>query len=338
VQTKPITVLEPDTLAVIEKNILQTAIISMAIAFSPPGTCAWGAKEEPRGFAGRVQAGVGYVTSTDQLNTDADKRLDGLGVNADRFDSMIPLILFDLRYTFASGRQIYFSTPIASGGPPGLSLGAVLPFKDGSKLDVSVFGKPFEDVWKDPYLVGDRRADTDKTTYGAKLAFSDILGTPTEVSYSFANVDVDDDEIGRQFDTLERDGWLHEAQVEYAFPLGRGMSIVPGFEFSLGDLDGDANSYKGYELKLGLRKFSPGYLFNLFAGIGLNDYDKTHPIFDKTREDTTYSAFGVFTFSDLLGKESLFCSLIAGYRHRDSNIAFLDADTFLGGLTIGYKF
>jgi hypothetical protein len=116
------------------------------------------------------------------------------------------------------------------------------------------------------------------------------------------------------------------------------MSIVPGFEFSLDDSNGEANSYRGYELKLELRKFAQGYAFNLFAGIGLTDYDRTHPIFDKKREDTTYSAFGVFTLPDLLGMKHLFSSLIAGYRYRDSNIGFLDADTLLGGLTIGYKF
>jgi len=322
----------------IEKNLLQMAIILMAVVFSPTGTCAWGSKQELSGFSGRIQGGAGYVTSTDQLNKNADKRLDGLGTNADRFDRVIPLVLLDLRYSFASGRQFYFGTPIESGGRPGLSLGTVLPVKDGSKLDVSVFGRPFEKVWKDPYLLGDRREDTARTTYGAKFAFSDILGTPTKVTYSLAHVDVDDDEIGNSFGDLERDGWLHEAQVEYAVPAGRGVSIVPGFQFSLSDLEGDANSYIGYEVKLGLRKFSPGYMFNLFAAIGRNDYDETHPAFDKTREDTTYSVFAVFTLSDLLGKEQLFSSLIAGYRHRDSNIEFLDADTFLGGLTIGYKF
>lgn len=320
------------------KQILQTVIISTAITFALLGAWAQDSKAESRGFSGRVQAGAGYVMSTDQLKKDADKRLDGLNTNADRFNSIIPLALFDLRYTYSSGRQAYFSTPMESGGPPGLSLGGVLPFKDGSKLDVSVFGKPFGQVWKDPYLTGSRRADTDKTTYGMKFAFSDILGTATKVSYSLAHVDVDDDEIGERFDSLERDGWLHEAQAGYTIPLGRGISIVPGFGFSLGDLEGNANSYKGYELKLGLRKFSRGYVINLFAGIGINDYDRTHPIFDKKREDISYSAFGVFTLPDLLGKKHLFTSLIAGYRHRDSNIGFLDADTFLGGMTVGYRF
>ena len=95
----------------------------MAIAFAPPGNCAWGSKEESQGFSGRIQAGAGYVTSTDQLKKDADKRLDGLNTNADRFDRGIPLVLLDLRYTFASGRQLYFGTPMESGGAARLIAG-----------------------------------------------------------------------------------------------------------------------------------------------------------------------------------------------------------------------
>ncbi len=322
-----------------KKNLLNVAITAVAVALSPPGVTASGSQKPAKGFSGWIQAGIGYSTSTDQLDTDADKRNDGLGSNADRYHDVVPMLLFDLRYTLSpSGRQVYFGTPLESGGPPGVTLGAVLPFDDIGKLDAAVFGKPFEEVWKDPYITSERRSDTAKATYGVKFTLSDILGTPTEMSYSFAHTDVDDDDIGKRFGSLERDGWLHKAGVEYGFPLGRGLSVVPGFEFSLADLDGNANSYKGYELKLGLRKYARGYRLNLTAGIGLNDYDSTHPIFDENRDDVIYSAFGVFTLSDLLGREYLFSSLIAGYQHRDSDIGFLNADGFIGGLTVGYKF
>ena len=112
-----------DTFVMAVKKILQIITIQVAIVCAAPGAWARDPGAESRGFSGRVQAGAGYVTSTDQLDTDADKRLDGLSANADRFDSVIPLALFDLRYTFASGRQGYVSTPMESGGPPGLSLG-----------------------------------------------------------------------------------------------------------------------------------------------------------------------------------------------------------------------
>ncbi|MDH3827874.1 MAG: DUF2860 domain-containing protein, partial [Desulfobacterales bacterium] len=81
------------------------------------------------------------MTSTDQLKTtDENKRIDSLSGDADWYDKFMPLALFNLRYTFAeSGRQVYFGTPPELSGPPGLSLGFVQPFSDGSKLDLSVF-------------------------------------------------------------------------------------------------------------------------------------------------------------------------------------------------------
>ena len=201
--------------SLVKTNFLKIAMTAAAVALSVPGAEALGSERASQGFAGWIQAGVGYSTSTDQLDTDADKRNDGLGSNADRYHNVIPMLLFDLRYTFSpSGRQVYFNTPQERGGPPGPTLGAVLPFDDLGKLDTAVFAKPFEEVWKDPYLTTERRSDTSRTTYGTRFTLSDILGTPTELSYSLAHADVDDDEIGERFGSLERDGWLHKARIE----------------------------------------------------------------------------------------------------------------------------
>ena len=104
---------------------------------------------------------------------------------------------------------------------------------------------------------------------------------------------------------------------------------------SIGDIDGEANSYTGYQLRLGFNRFSQDYRIMLKLGIGWDDYDDKHPIFGKTRNDTKYSAFGMFTLSDLFGKDYLFGNLLAGYQYRDSNIGFLNAKTFLSGPDIG---
>jgi hypothetical protein len=76
----------------------------------------------------------------------------------------------------------------------------------------------------------------------------------------------------------------------------------------------------------------------LKAAIGWNDYDDKHPVFNKTRNDTNYSVFGMLTRSDLFGQDFLFATLTAGYRYRDSNISFLEAQTFLIGAMIGIEF
>jgi len=137
---------------------------------------------------------------------------------------------------------------------------------------------------------------------------------------------------------LERDGYIHNAEVEYGIRLGQSMSLAPGFELSIGDIDGEANAYKGYHFGLGFRKFSKLYQFMLKAKVGWDGYDDRHPVFNKTRNDTNYSAFGMFTRSNLFGQDYLFGTLTAAYRYRDSNISFLEAQTFLSGALIGIEF
>ena len=213
-----------------------------AILVSGSVACAAGPEEKSKGFSGRISAGVGYMTSTDQLKTtDENKRLDSLSGDADGYDKFLPLALFNLRYTFAeSGRQVYFGTPAELSGPPGLSLGFVQPFSDGSRLDLSVFTQLFAEVWRDPYLSNASRKETREYKYGTRLAYEEILGTGLKLSYAFSRVDVNVDDIGERFDDLERDGSVHRAGVEYDFRLGQGMTLSPGFELSIGDIDGDA--------------------------------------------------------------------------------------------------
>ena len=296
--------------------------------------------KQSEGFSGRISAGAGYMTSTDQLKTsDENKTIASLSDDADWYDKILPLALFNLRYTFAeSGRQIYFGTPAELSGPPGLSLGFVQPVSDGSRLDISVFTHLFSEVWRDPYLANTNRKETRKYNYGTRIAYDEIFGSGLKLSYAFSRVDVNVDDIGDRFNDLERDGYLHTAEVEYAFRLGSTMSLVPGFELSIGDLDGEANAYTGYTFGLGFRKFSKRYQLMLKAAVGWDDYDDTHPVFNKTRNDTNYSAFGMYTRSDLFGKDYIFGTLMAGYRYRDSNIDFLEAQTFLSGAMIGIEF
>ena len=314
--------------------LLGTSLFSWSSAYAGDPAAKSG------GFSGRISAGAGYMTSTDQLKTtDENKTIDSLSDDADWYDKIMPLALFNLRYTFAeSGRQIYFGTPAELSGPPGLTLGFVQPFADGSQLDISVFTHLFSEVWRDPYLINTNRKETRKYNYGTRIAYDEILGTGFKLSYAFSRADVNVDDIGDRFNDLERDGYIHKAEVEYVFRLGATMSLAPGFELSIGDLDGEANAYTGYAFGLGFRRFSKRYQLMLKAAVGWDDYDDTHPIFNKTRNDTHYSAFGMFTRSDLFGKDYIFGTLMAGYRYRDSNIDFLEAQTFLSGAMIGIEF
>lgn len=311
-----------------------------AFFFSWSSAFAVNPAEKSEGFSGRISAGAGFMTSTDQLKTtDENKRIDSLSGDADWYDKFMPLVMFNLGYTFAeSGRQVYFGIPPALGGTPRLALGFVQPFSDGSRLDISVFTRLFSEVWRDPYLINADRKETREYNYGTRFAYQQILGTGFGLSYAFSRINVNVDDIGDRFNELERDGYIHSAEVEYVFRLGETLSLSPDFKLSIGDLDGEANAYTGYQFGLGVRKFSKAYQLMLKAAIGWDDYDDKHPIFGKTRNDTNYSVFGMFTRSDLFGRDYLFGTLMAGYRYRDSNIGFLEAQTFFSGAMIGIEF
>ena len=322
------------------RNLTFIQTLLAAFVFSWLSAFAADTAEKIEGFSGRIAAGAGFMTSTDQLKTtDENKQIDSLSGDADGYDKFMPLALFNMRYSFAeTGRQIYFGTPAELSGPPGVSLGFVQPFSDGSRLDVSVFARLFSEVWRDPYLTNADRKETRESNYGTRIEYDKIFGSRFKLVYAFSRVDVNVDDIGDRFNDLERDGYVHNAEVEYDIRLGQSMSLAPAFELSIGDIDGEANAYRGYQFGLGFRKFSKAYQFILKAAIGWDDYDDKHPIFGKTRNDTNYSVFGMLTRSDLFGQDYLFGTLMAGYRYRDSNIGFLEAQTFLSSAMIGIEF
>jgi hypothetical protein len=318
------------------------ALFICILIMTAPTPAARAAEPAPAkgGVSFRLGAGAGYVVSNDQLRpNDGNQRVRDLDDNADRFDAVIPLVNFDLRYTFGdSGRQLYLGTPMGEDGPPALTLGGVWPLADGTRIDLGIMTMPFGQVWEDPYLVGEDRDATDQDTYGIKIDVDRIMGTAFEAGYSLKHIDVDDDAIGRRFDDLARDGWVHAARLGYAFEVGAKFELVPQAGLTWGDIDGDANRYRGCQIKLGLRRFDPEGLLNLAASVGYRDYDETHPVFDKTREDITYSLFGLYTRPNLFGWPPVFATVLAGYTHRDANIDFLEADTLVSGLMVGYRF
>lgn len=290
------------------------------------------------GFSGRVEAGVGYMASTDQLGTSGEnENSGGLSSDADWYDKVLPLVLFDLRYTFQeSGRTLYVKTPLGGEGPPGLALGGTTSLGQRGELDVSLLARPFGEVWKDPYLAEGNREETDELVWGAEVGWSRIAGSGLGVSYVFSRVDVDEDDVGALYGSLKRDGNIHQGRVKYGFDVGRGTVLEPAVTYARGDLEGGANSFDGYGLKLAARRFSRAYGLNLFASLELRDYDKEHPVFGKARQDRSYGLFSSFIWN-FAGKRRLFADFLAGCGYRDSNIDFLDATFFLGGATIGYR-
>lgn len=327
------TVLSPSpiTLAVL-------AIFAMNYLFPLPAALAQRPGAERPGFSGMIQAGAAYLSTTSQLEADDDnERITSLDSDADAVDTWLPAILFDLNYRFPNGTALFFGTPLDTGGY-GLTLGASHTLADKGKI--SLFGRYGigGEVWKDPYLLNANREETDEDTFGGGLTYERILGTGLKLAYTYEKVDVDDDEIGALFDSLQRDGNIHDFGVSYSLNLGGGNILIPGFSYTMAEMDGDAQSHDGYEGSIRYIRAGRKWALNIALSYETAEYDAEHPIFDKTREEEIYGGVGILTWREPLGYAKWFMNFGLGAEFTDANIDFFDSDDYLSFVTVGYDF
>lgn len=298
-----------------------------------------GVGHEENGFSARIEAGAIWINTTDQLSVDdKNEKTDNLNDEADSFGITLPAVMFDLRYKFRDAdTEVYLATPLEDSGIA-LTLGMTQTFIDKSKLDVSIFSGIMGEVWKDPYIAGVKRDDTDIKDIGFTIDYDRIFDTGINLYYRYNLVEVDEDVIGTRFNDLKRDGIIHTAGLGYMIDLDESNIIIPGFEYSMANMDGESNSYNGYKIKFGYKRMKKDYILNGFVSADKKDYDKTHPIFNKTRDETEYSATAIFTLLNPFGYDKFFTNFIVGYGYSDSDIDFFDKRTYVSGITIGYNF
>jgi len=323
------------------KRTMLILCFTLLTFISLPALAQEGNMPKENGFSARIEAGGIWINTTDQLFvSDKNEKTDNLNDEADSFNIILPLVMFDLRYTFQdSDTQIYFGTPLKDSGIA-LSLGITQTFIDKSKLDVSIFSQ-IEikgEVWKNPYIAGVDRDETDVEHVGFEIVYDRILDTGLNLYYRYNLIDVDKDVIGTMFRNLKRDGDIHTTGLGYMIALDKSNMIIPGVEYSIGNLDGESNSYNGYRIKLGYKRMKKDYILNAFVSTYKNDYDKTHPIFNKTRDEKGYSAMAIFTLLNPFGYEKYFTNFIVGHSDSDSNIDFFDKRSYVSAISIGYNF
>lgn len=298
-----------------------------------------GDRHEETGFSARIEAGAIWINTTDQLFVDdKNEKTDNLNDEADSFSVTLPAVMFDLRYKFRdTDTEVYLATPFEDSGIA-LTLGMAQTFIDKSKLDVSIFSEIMGEVWKDPYIAGVARDETNVEDVGFTIDYDHILDTGINLYYRYNLVDVDEDVIGKRFNNLKRDGIIHTTGLGCMIDLDKSNIIIPGFEYAKADMDGESNSYNGYKIKIGYKRMKKDYILSAFVSADIKNYDKTHPIFNKTRDEKGYSAIAIFTLLNPFGYDKFFTNFIVGYSYSDSNIDFFDKHTYVSGLTIGYNF
>jgi len=316
------------------KNISTLCLACLILLFF----CYNASGEEPgdrqgsSGFSGSIKLGVMHGITKNQLNAhDDNKKIDNLDKTSNQVNETLPLPLFDLNYAFQNGTSLYLGIPFESEFRPTIGVSQRLP---GGSIGLFFHFSLLEEVWEDPYLTGVDRKETDITKLGGKIQYK---VNNFEIGYEYNAVDVDKDLIGEMFEELKRDGVVHKLGLEYKIELGQKNMLVPKLSYTIADMDGDSNSYNGYEGGLNFMRMSESYMLILSVSGGLKDYDKDHPIFNETREDNLYKAMGMVSWLNPLGYERFSLDVGCGYAKTDSNIDFFDSDGYFGFTAVGYR-
>jgi hypothetical protein len=302
------------------------------------------------GFSGFVQPGVGYLSI--ESNTVAkvlsfelsDKRIDSIDDEPDSESTAIFTVPFKLAYTFASTRTEVFA---------GTEVGDLLSFDTAQQLGVKQglgglgvlqAGMLFSGnvrVWKDPFVTGQNRDDTSRQNVGGQLVWDKIFGSDFELEYSVRKVDIGSEKsgdslplTGDQRDRLERNGVIHRAGLGYRFKFGQHI-LTPQVTFFSEDLDGEAMANTGADLQLSYIFDGDPITLALNGYYGQAEFDKSNPVFGKTRDDDRYGASATVYYKNpwgwtLFGSEPMRFFVTGAYFAVDSNIDFYNQDAMLG--------
>lgn len=320
------------------KRIIVKYLIIVLIIVSPLTVLAQDPGQSESGLSGRIQGGAFFVQTDSQLLVpDSDSINTDLEGPAETYDEFSALASVYLQYQFESGTVVYAGNPMEVGEGLSLNAGAIQPIGTTS-LDIGFTWLPINEVWRNPYQTNRAREKSDADAYGIRLKLLTIGGSAWEAEYDLNRIDIDEDEIGGMEDDLKRTGWSHNLGVRYTFPFRQGGIIRPEITYTYGDMDGHSNSYHGLEAGILLQQNFPSWIFiGRVAGF-YNNYQKTHPLFDKTRQEGGVSAFAQAMRLNLFGRERLFASVVAGYVWSDANIDFCDNQTVVGLASVGINF
>ena len=297
-------------------------------------------KNKFRYFSGKIQAGCILISTNDQLYVDEkNEKTSSLNKNSDFFHKIDPGLLLDLNFHFPSGTNFYLGTPEEDAGKA-IKLGCSQNLKNNSVIGVSAKYKYDESVWEDPFITDQNREDTDVDIYVFDISVKRIAGSSLNIGYSFESVDVDHDVLGDHYNELKRDGFIHSFSMGYTFMPGANNIIVPSLKYAITDFDGKSNNFSSYSGSIDYIKSMKNIVYTLSISVSNDRHQKTHPVpeFNKKRNDVTFEAIAIITWMNPMGYNDYFINIGGIFIENESNIKFFDSTTYLGIISLGYKF
>ena len=227
---------------------------------------------------------------------------------------------------------LYFDTAMEPGS---LSLGARRRFRK-SFIDVYGFYSLVAKNWQNPYTL--YRTSTNTTVAGGKVTYGNIFDTNLSVSYRVAHTSLDKDLIGDLNGDLRQNGTAHDFDIGYRLSVTERVSVIPTVSYGRGAFNGASNSYDRYQGGIAVSvKMSSCELKGL-ASAGNARFDRTHPVFMKTRDEDTYTVGITATIPEPFGWKRYTLSAGMSRTRTGSSITFFERNATIGYLGLAYRF
>jgi len=303
-------------------------------------------------FAGAIiSTGIINIHRADSLWTHGPEMISTLDAAPGSEDFLLPFVSIEARFGnrdksplgsgFAGGRpagpyrEIYIGAPQSEWGKIGVGLRDYRPGR--GTLNGFIHLMPYREVWENPYLTGVERITTGSVHYGTKLEWEGILDSGLSVGLSYYAVDVDNDIIGNVEPALRRDGDIYGIEAAYRFRIAKTFSIEPGLTHNTGDMKGSANSFSYNRYSLSIKRFTRKYILNLRLYSISRDYDETHPLFGRTRQEDGDGVFAMLLLPGAFGNQNISFSVGAIYGETDSSINFFDTHQAMIFAAAGFR-
>ena len=341
---------------------VKASILVFLCVFASTGYAQPASIPQESGFSGYVSGGAGFW----RVENNMVKKIGGFKVSDDDTGSLnnkphsetsvTPVFNYNVRYTFASTRtQIFLGSELENilRMDPTTLLGVRQELVDQSVIGVGYVFSPFvSEVYRDPYLVNRARDGTDRTVNGLRLSYVNILGSDFSFLYTYRNIDINNERSGRQAlrngditgsekDRLDRNGYQHDLEVLYRYVVESGGSkhtFLPSFQYSYFDLDGSAMTYNYFLFNANYRFDAEKFAISVNGYYGYADYDKSNPLFGKTREDDRYGFSVLGFYKHIFGVQGLHLNPLVTINRSDSNIDFYKSEVDLFALSLLYNF
>lgn len=318
------------------------AVISCAAVLALSLPCTAFAERQPRsGFAAEVTVGTAIISSADNLSPGGSKStLNSLDQKAKTTTRVLPALLPELRYRFGADSSWYFKMvpPTDEAGFFAPTTGMTHALPGIATFDGGLFYLPLAEVYKNPYLVGERRQETDVLSWGGYLAAEDIAGTALRLQAAVLTADVDDDQLARLFPGLARDGEIYELSVGYGLLQGQPFSLKPQVSLRKGEFDGEASSFTKIKAELAGMYIAGRLFVRPSLSYSYKEHDESDPVFDSDRRENGYGINLLVKYQGLMGMEQLGLLAIVGFTVNDAKEDFYDNETLACGLGLSYSF